>query len=47
MPRRRDRVPSVEAEGLALSLGALTDWLKMKDPAYAAVKREAEEGWGR
>ena len=23
------------------------DWLKMKNPAFAAVKREAEEDWGR
>jgi hypothetical protein len=23
------------------------DWLKMKNPACAAVKREAEEDWGR
>src|SRR6478672_8850447 len=25
---------------------ALQDWLKMKNPACAAVKREAEEDWG-
>ncbi|HET7021551.1 MAG TPA: hypothetical protein VFI58_12625 [Xanthobacteraceae bacterium] len=23
------------------------DWLKMKNPACAAVEREAEEDWGR
>jgi hypothetical protein len=23
------------------------DWLKMKNPAAPAVKREAEEDWGR
>ena len=23
------------------------DWLKMKNPTCAAVKREAEEDWGR
>jgi bifunctional non-homologous end joining protein LigD len=27
--------------------GRLADWLKMKNPACAAVKREAEEDWGR
>jgi len=25
----------------------LPDWLKMKNPDAPAVKREAEEGWGR
>jgi bifunctional non-homologous end joining protein LigD len=24
-----------------------SDWLKMKNPACEAVKREAEEDWGR
>ena len=27
--------------------GRSTDWLKMKSPAAPAVKREAEEEWGR
>lgn len=27
--------------------GRSPDWLKMKNPACAAVKREAEENWGR
>jgi bifunctional non-homologous end joining protein LigD len=27
--------------------GRAPDWLKMKNPACAAVKREAEEDWGR
>ena len=27
--------------------GRSADWLKMKNPACAAVKREAEEDWGR
>ena len=27
--------------------GRLPDWLKTKNPACAAVKREAEEDWGR
>jgi hypothetical protein len=25
----------------------MTDWLKSKNPACAAVKREAEEDWGK
>jgi bifunctional non-homologous end joining protein LigD len=27
--------------------GRSPDWLKSKNPACAAVKREAEEDWGR
>jgi hypothetical protein len=27
--------------------GRSPDWLKMKDPEAPAVKREAEEGWGK
>jgi bifunctional non-homologous end joining protein LigD len=27
--------------------GRSRDWLKMKNPACSAVKREAEEDWGR
>jgi ATP-dependent DNA ligase len=27
--------------------GRSPDWLKMKNPAAAAVKREAEEEWGK
>jgi bifunctional non-homologous end joining protein LigD len=27
--------------------GRSPDWLKMKNPDAAAVKREAEEDWGR
>ena len=27
--------------------GRSPDWIKMKNPACAAVKREAEEDWGR
>jgi ATP-dependent DNA ligase len=27
--------------------GRSPDWLKMKNPACAAVEREAEEDWGR
>jgi bifunctional non-homologous end joining protein LigD len=27
--------------------GRSPDWLKMKNPAHAAVKREAEEDWGK
>jgi hypothetical protein len=27
--------------------GRSTDWLKFKNPAAPAVKREAEEDWGK
>jgi ATP-dependent DNA ligase len=27
--------------------GRSSEWLKMKNPACAAVKREADEDWGR
>ena len=27
--------------------GRSPDWLKMKNPAHAAVRREAEEDWGK
>jgi hypothetical protein len=40
---RRHRV---QAQGLALLLGALARLVKMKNPAAPAVKREAEEDWG-
>ena len=32
---------------VALPLGPLLDWLKMKNPNTPAVKREAEEDWAR
>jgi ATP-dependent DNA ligase len=31
----------------AYRFGRSPDWLKMKNPACSAVKREAEEDWGR
>jgi hypothetical protein len=34
--------PGDYAKGLSRS----PDWLKMKNPAHVAVKREAEEDWG-
>jgi hypothetical protein len=34
-------------EGLAYRSGRSPDWLKSKNPACAAVKREAEEDWGK
>jgi bifunctional non-homologous end joining protein LigD len=37
----------VEAVGIALSLRPTNDWLKLKNPDAPAVKREAEEDWGR
>jgi hypothetical protein len=39
--------PARQVPALALgNLGRSPDWLKMKNPACAAVKREAEEDWG-
>src|SRR5215467_3216853 len=35
-----------QANGLRLSNDRSPDWLKMKNPACAAVKREEEEDWG-
>jgi hypothetical protein len=32
---------------LALSLGRSAHWVKVKNPKMPAVKREAEEDWGR
>ena len=38
----------VEAEGSSpYRSGRSPDWLKMKNPARKAVRREAEEDWGR
>src|SRR5262245_10229988 len=38
----------VEAEGLALSFRPIaSDWLKMKNSDAPAIKREAEEDWGK
>ena len=37
----------VEAVGLALRLRALEGLAQFKNPAAPAVKREAEEDWGR
>jgi hypothetical protein len=34
-------------KGSAYRFGRSPDWLKMKNPACSAVKREAEEDWGR
>jgi hypothetical protein len=28
-------------------MGPVVDWLKFKNPAAPAVKREAEEEWGK
>jgi ATP-dependent DNA ligase len=33
--------------GSRYTSGRTRDWLKMKNPAAPAVKREAEEDWGR
>ena len=37
----------VQAPRFALSCGRSPDWLKFKNPAAPAVRREAEEDWGR
>ena len=34
-------------KGSAYRSGRSPDWLKMKNAAHPAVKREAEEDWGR
>jgi hypothetical protein len=36
-----------ERKDSAYRSGRSADWLKMKNPACSAVKREAEEDWGR
>jgi hypothetical protein len=37
----------LKAPRLAYRSGLSPDWLKFKNPAAPAVKREAEEEWGR
>ena len=37
----------LEAAGIALPIGPSPDWLKFKNPEAPAVKREAEEDWGK
>jgi len=37
----------VEAARLALPLRPLPDWLKFKNPEATAMRREAEEEWGK
>src|SRR5262249_24725097 len=43
------RVARIRCERVdaAYRSGRSPDWLKMKNPACSAVKREAEEDWGR
>ena len=36
-----------KSKGSSYRSGRSPDWLKAKNPACAAVKREAEEDWGR
>jgi hypothetical protein len=38
---------SLSGSGPAYRSGRSPDWLKMKNPACAAVKREEEEDWGK
>jgi hypothetical protein len=37
----------LEAARLSLPLRTFADWLKFKNPEAPAVRREAEEDWGR
>src|SRR5215813_3879327 len=39
--------PGSGASASAYRSGRSPDWLKMKNPACSAAKREAEEDWGR
>ena len=48
---RDDQIGSIEVSGSKrlgspYRFGRSTDWLKVKNPAAPAVKREAEEDWG-
>jgi hypothetical protein len=43
-PSPADQPPS---GWFALPVGAFPSWLKFKNPSAPAVKREAEEDWGR
>jgi hypothetical protein len=45
--RLSDTGDSLEAQGLPYRSGRSPDWLKMKNPAHPAVKREEEEDWSR
>ena len=48
-PRVQDRPRRhrVETEDLTYRSGRSRDWLKCKNPAAPAVKREAQEDWGK
>jgi bifunctional non-homologous end joining protein LigD len=41
-----ERIVSKRKDSMYRS-GRSPEWLKMKNPAWAAVKREAEEDWGK
>ena len=45
--RRRDFIAAAGSTAVAWPLARSPDWLKFKNPAAPAVKREAEEDWGR
>jgi hypothetical protein len=48
MPRAFIALPTIgNAGSIFLRSGRSPDWLKMKNPGCSAVKREAEEDWGR
>jgi hypothetical protein len=39
--------PAARAAARRAARGRSKDWLKLQNPAAPAVKREAEEDWGR
>ena len=43
----RPRRHRLERLGSRYTSGRTRDWIKMKNPAAPAVKRQAEEDWGR
>ena len=49
MPQDKDEAGRhrQQAEGFTYRSGRSPDWLKMKNPACEAVRREAEEDWGK
>jgi hypothetical protein len=46
-PQARLRRHCVKAAGFAYRSGRVDHWIKVKNPRAPAVKREAEEDWGR
>jgi hypothetical protein len=42
-----DAAQEVREAGTVMGVIRIPDWLKFKNPEASAVKREAEEDWGR